>query len=67
MDLVENYFQKYTILQEPVTQKELLELEIKIGITFPKDLKEFLIKRNGIQGFVGESYLRICAVNEIED
>jgi len=52
---------------KPGASKDLIDnVERKIGVKFPPDYREFLLKSNGVSGFVGKSYLLIWPLEEIE-
>src|SRR5689334_4496105 len=51
----------------PATDMEILDLERRLGTNFPDDYKLFLKQINGFEGTIGESYLRLNRLEEIEE
>ena len=66
MDIIEKYFRGARKLSAPTTDKELSDLEKRLGTKLPDDYKSFLKKLNGFEGKIGKSYVRLNSVNEIE-
>ena len=53
-------------LNPPATKEKLEEAEVKLGITFPTQYREFMLCTNGAEGPIGEySYLAIWQVENI--
>lgn len=62
--------EKFTkkLKSEPGASKQMIEeIESKYKFKFPNDYKEFLLKSNGVSGFVGEAYLLIWPLEDIEE
>lgn len=57
-----------TLELRPGAPKHLIEdMELKFRIKFPEDYKEFLAISNGVSGFVGQSYLIIWPLEDLEE
>jgi phosphoribosylaminoimidazole (AIR) synthetase len=60
-----NHFKK-DINNNPGVSPELIsEIEAEIGVNFPKDYVELMSRINGMEGSVGNSYIRLWAINEL--
>jgi hypothetical protein len=50
----------------PATDEAIKEAEDELGMTFPKEYREFMHESNGAEGCIGEnSYLNIWAIENI--
>jgi len=67
MDIIEKYFRGARELNTPTTDKEISDLEKRLGTKLPDDYKSFLKKLNGFEGTIGQSYVRLNSVEEIEN
>lgn len=50
-----------------ITIKDLNEVEKAVGISFPQQYKEFMLFSNGAVGDVGNSYLTIWELEDVQD
>lgn len=50
---------------EEATEDKLREAEITIGWELPADYRSFLVKSNGGNGFIGNTYLILWAIEEL--
>ncbi|MEC0093412.1 SMI1/KNR4 family protein [Paenibacillus macquariensis] len=48
-----------------IEQKLISEIEAQLGISFPNDYVELLSEINGMEGSVGNSYIRLWSMNEL--
>ena len=52
-------------LKPPIEKNKVVEVETKLGITFPNDYIEFLSYSNGAEGSIGENYLILWSIEDI--
>ncbi|MBO9128511.1 SMI1/KNR4 family protein [Bacillus sp. 165] len=50
---------------ESIPKEELEKVEKELNVKFPSDYVEFMIKSNGGEGNIGESYLRLWKIEEL--
>lgn len=53
-------------LEDGALETVIAETEVKLQWPLPNDYKEFLRKANGGEGFIGENYLILWGVGELE-
>lgn len=51
----------------PITIEDLNEVEDAVGISFPQQYKEFMLFSNGAVGEIGNSYLTIWELEDVQD
>lgn len=61
---IKEYFRN-TKLDSSITEKYIDIYEEKLGVNLPSDYKEFLLFSNGIEGFIGESYLALFRLEDL--
>jgi len=66
MDIFEKYFRGIKELNASTTDKEISDLEKRLGTKLPDDYKSFLKRLNGFEGTIGQSFVRLNSVEEIE-
>lgn len=67
MNSINKYFKDKQELTIPATDKEIIDLEKRLEVNFPDDYKLFLKEVNGFEGEIGESYVRLVGVSDIEE
>jgi hypothetical protein len=67
MNSFEKYFNDRKESNNPTTDKEIIDLETRLNSKLPDDYKQFLKKINGYEGFLGQSYVRLVSVKELEE
>lgn len=67
MNSINKYFKDKKDLNTPATDNEIVDLEKRLETNFPYDYKIFLKEINGFEGEIGESYVRLIGVSDIEE
>lgn len=52
-------------LNEPATLDLITQVESQLGLRFPKQYVDFLLKSNGAEGWVGQSYVAIWPIEQV--
>lgn len=61
---IKEYFRN-TKTDSSINEESINTYEQKLGINLPSEYKEFLLFSNGIEGFVGESYLALFRLEDL--
>ena len=52
-------------LQSGASSEQLCGVELKLGVVFPHEYKNFMLRSNGAEGDIGNSYLALWSIEEI--
>ncbi len=65
--MIENilYYLDKENLQSPATKEQIEITQEKMGILLPAEYVDFLLKSNGYEGSIGESYVAIWNIEEL--
>ncbi|CAN7745613.1 SMI1/KNR4 family protein [Paenibacillus sp. LjRoot56] len=62
-----NYLINGLEMNPPTNMNLVMETESKLGAKFPRDYKEFIVQYNGAVGTVGNMYIHLWAIDELEE